>query len=155
MSIQPRDVADRDPHPAELTCDLDATSVSRVRHLVRAVLDGHRGVLLDDAVLVVDELVSNAVRHGHGPRTCRLALIDEGRGLRIEVTDAGSGEPHLRTPDETGGRGLLLVDKLANAWGVRWFPRYKTAWAEIAVRSREVRRRAPHRAVAPQWPRLA
>jgi anti-sigma regulatory factor (Ser/Thr protein kinase) len=154
MSIEPREFADSDPTPAELTCDLDNTSVSRVRHLVRTVLDGHHGVLLDDAVLVADELVSNAVRHGHGPRTCRLTLMDEGRGLRIEVTDAGSGEPHLRIPDETGGRGLVLVDRLANAWGVHWFPRYKTAWAEMAVRAREGRTRAPHLAIAPMWPRL-
>ncbi|MCZ9336581.1 ATP-binding protein, partial [Streptomyces sp. TRM76130] len=40
--------------------------------------------------------------------------------LRLEVSDAGPGRPEIRTPDdeETGGRGLLLVDALAHRWGV-------------------------------------
>lgn len=152
MSIQPRDIADGDPHHPGLMCDLDATSIRRVRQLVRDLLDRHLGVLRDDAVLVADELVSNAIQHGDGPRSCRLTLLDEGHGLRAEVTDAGEGEPHLRTPDRTGGRGLVLVDRLATAWGVRWFPGYKTVWAELLTNTRERKRRAPHLAVAPEWP---
>lgn len=156
MSIQPQDVADGDPHHAELTCDLENTSVRRVRQLVRELFGRQVGVLLDDAVLVADELVSNAIQHGQGPRSCRLTLIGEGRGLRAEVTDAGPGEPRFRTPDNTGGRGLMLVDRLATAWGVHWFPGYKTVWAELLMDTRERKRRASYLAVAqPGWPRLS
>jgi anti-sigma regulatory factor (Ser/Thr protein kinase) len=151
MSMQPRDVGDGDPEQQGLTCDLDTTSIRRVRQLVRELLDGHPGVLRDDAVLVADELVSNAIQHGQGPRSCRLALIDDGRGLLVEVTDSGPGAPAVRTPDATGGRGLLLVDRLTNAWGVRWFGGRKTVWAEMVSDSQERRRRAPHLAIAPEW----
>ena len=150
MSSQPRDVEDGDPHQTGLTCDLDTTSIRRVRQLVRELLDG-LGVLRDDAVLVADELVSNAIQHGEGPRSCRLTLIDDGRGLLAEVTDSGSGEPHMRTPDGTGGRGLVLVDRLSKAWGVRWSRGRKTVWAEMVRDTREGKRRASHLAVAPEW----
>lgn len=147
MPIQSREVADRDPHPAGLTCDLETTSIGQVRQLVRGLLDGHHGVHLDDAVLVVDELVSNAIQHGKGPRSCRLAPFDDGRGLRIEVSDAGPAPPRLRTPDSTGGRGLVLVNKLARAWGVHWYRDHKTVWAELVAHSR----RPPHLSVAQPW----
>lgn len=147
MSNQPHDAADGDLPAAEVTCDLETTSVSRVRRLVRVLLGGHPSAPLDDAVLVADELVSNAIQHGHGPRTCRFTVLDGGRGLRAEITDAGSGEPHLRTPDNTGGRGLLLVDRLANAWGVHWFSGHKTVWAEVLMDIRECKRRVSHLAV--------
>jgi anti-sigma regulatory factor (Ser/Thr protein kinase) len=155
MSIQPRDVGSGDPPYPGLTCDLDTTPIRRVRQLVRALLGGRLGVLRDDAVLVADELVSNAIQHGEGPRTCRFTVIDEGWGLRAEVTDMGPGEPHLRTPDSTGGRGLLLVDRLANAWGVHWFGRHKTVWAEMIRDTRERKRRAPHLTIVPAWPHQA
>lgn len=154
MSIQPRDAGSGDASCPGLTCDLDTTPIGRVRQLVRDLLGG-RGGLRDEAVLVADELVSNAMQHGEGPRTCRFTVIDEGWGLRAEVTDAGPGEPHLRTPDSSGGRGLLLVDRLANAWGVHWFGRHKTVWAEIIRDIRERKRHARHLAVVPEWPHPA
>lgn len=147
MSVQSRELADSDPNRADLVCDLETTSIGQVRRRVRTLLDGHLGVCLDDAVLVVDELVSNAIQHGDGPRSCRFALLDDGRGLRIEVSDAGPGVPRLRTPDSTGGRGLVLVDRLASAWGVYWYPGRKTVWAELDLRSG----RAPHLSVARAW----
>src|SRR5688500_6298605 len=120
MSMQPRDVGDSDPHQPGLTCDLAATPIRRIRPLVRELLDAHLGVLRDAAVLVAGALVSYAIQHGQGPRSCRLTLTDNGRGLLAEVTDAGPGTPHMRTPDDNGGRGLVLVNRLANSWGVRW-----------------------------------
>jgi hypothetical protein len=55
--------------------------------------------------------------------------------LRLEVSDAGSGRPEVRAPgdDETGGRGLLLVEALAHRWGVeeRAGGIGKTVWAEL------------------------
>jgi hypothetical protein len=114
-------------------CDLDATPTREVRRQIRELMAGRDGILVDDAVLVADELISNAHRHGRGPRSCRLVLIDQNRCVRVEVDDTSSEQPRLRTPDRTGGRGLVLVDRLATAWGVRNHADHKTVWAEVAL----------------------
>ncbi|MFE3928266.1 ATP-binding protein [Streptomyces sp. YIM B13508] len=92
--------------------------------------------------LVVGELAANAVRHGRVPgRDFGLRLVlDETAGLvRAEVADAAADKrPPLATPvvppEGESGRGLLLVDVLAERWG--WEPREpmgKTVWAECAL----------------------
>jgi two-component sensor histidine kinase len=85
------------------------------------------------ACVVATELVTNSVRHGAGPVELRLRFRT-GQPLRIEVLDQGGGfEPELPiTPppaDETAGRGLYVVDQVANRWGM---DRGSGAtWAEI------------------------
>jgi anti-sigma regulatory factor (Ser/Thr protein kinase) len=93
----------------------------------------------DDALVVVSELLSNAVRHGAEPIALRHGW--EGRTLRIEVSD---GDPSnvLVTPtassSNTNGRGLALTDSLAASWGVHEAPfgRGKTVWATISSEAR-------------------
>lgn len=126
-------VADGDRHRAFVTCDLDVTPLAAVRRVAHDLLAGYSGVAVEDAVLVVDELASNASRHGQPPRLCRLALVDRGRRLRVEVDDAAPEQPRIRPADETGGRGLPLVDRLASAWGVQQHKAYKTVWAEVML----------------------
>ncbi|BCL22398.1 ATP-binding protein [Streptomyces tuirus] len=88
------------------------------------------------AAQVVAELSANAVTHGRVPgRDFRLLLYVAGDTLRIEVTDTRDDRhpvPRLPSPDAESGRGLLLVDALADRWGVTpgLAPR-KTVWAEI------------------------
>lgn len=95
--------------------------------------------------LVVGELAANAVRHGRVPgRDFGLRLVlDEAAGLvRVEVADAAGGKkPAAATPlvppEGESGRGLFLVDVLAERWG--WEPREpvgKTVWAECALDGR-------------------
>ncbi len=85
---------------------------------------------------VVAELAANAATHGRVPgRSFRLTLYVVGTTLRVEVTDTrGHRRPVLREPDGVAesGRGLFLVDALADRWGVAEgrHPR-KTVWAEI------------------------
>ncbi|MFI2505790.1 ATP-binding protein [Streptomyces sp. NPDC018972] len=85
---------------------------------------------------VVAELAANAATHGRLPgRSFRLTLYVVGATLRIEVTDTrGDRMPAPHVPDVAAesGRGLLLVDALADRWGVTEgrFPR-KTVWAEL------------------------
>ncbi|MFJ4515453.1 ATP-binding protein [Streptomyces sp. NPDC088816] len=87
---------------------------------------------------VVAELAANAAIHGRHPgRSFRLTLYVIGSTLRIEVTDTrGDRRPKLQEPDTDAesGRGLLLVDALADRWGVAEdrFPR-KTVWAELRL----------------------
>ncbi|WP_170191918.1 ATP-binding protein [Saccharothrix syringae] len=150
MSPQPQNDRAQGVDEAVLVRALDETSLREVRHLVRVLLDGRAGVAVDDAVLVTDELVSNARRHGEPPRTCRLALVDEARRLRVEVDDTSAEEPRIRTPDESGGRGLVIVDTLAEAWGVRHHPGGKTVWAEVVL-DRPGGGRAPHLSSAATW----
>ncbi|WP_405886438.1 ATP-binding protein [Streptomyces longwoodensis] len=97
----------------------------------------------DTVTLVVAELASNAVLHGHLPgRDFALRLMyDRSAGLvRVEVSDTHPGHPEVPgsagrpSADTDGGRGLLLVEAVADRWGVagRTGPG-KTVWAECAV----------------------
>jgi anti-sigma regulatory factor (Ser/Thr protein kinase) len=89
--------------------------------------------LLDDATLVVSELVTNAAKLGQ-PFTLHLRV--DGRALRVEVEDRAGGTPVLRPRlgDDRAedGRGLLVVAALADAWGfeVRTGG-HKTVWAVL------------------------
>lgn len=89
---------------------------------------------------VVAELAANAATHGRIPgRSFRLTLHVVGDTLRIEVTDTrGDRRPEPQEPDAgaESGRGLLLVEALADRWGVaeERFPR-KTVWAELRLPS--------------------
>lgn len=116
------------PNPIPVACDLGRTPGWTLRQLVRRLLDGQDSVLVHDAVLVADELVTNAHQHGRAPRACRLALVGRGHCLRIEVDDAA---PEI--PDGTGGRGLVLVARLSDAWGVHRDRDHKTVWAELSL----------------------
>jgi anti-sigma regulatory factor (Ser/Thr protein kinase) len=82
--------------------------------------------------LLVDELAGNAVRHARTPFS--VTLTWDGRTLRGEVTDVNPLPPQPRlatTPDELGGRGLLLVIGMADRWGFEGHSRGKTVWFEL------------------------
>ncbi|MGW4225120.1 ATP-binding protein [Streptomyces bauhiniae] len=88
----------------------------------------------ESAVLVVSELVTNAVVHTASSRVvCELA--DHDGLVRIAVRDEGCapGEPHpaQQRPDEEHGRGLLLVAALCRAWGAQEYGPGLLVWAEL------------------------
>ncbi|MEV4787245.1 SpoIIE family protein phosphatase [Streptomyces tuirus] len=107
---------------------------ARAREHVAALLRrwGTRDVTRDNTLLLVSELVTNAVRFAEGPVTVRL--IRAGHGLLCEVGDSGNGRPRLRRADllDNGGRGLNVVHRLTTRWGVRWTDTGKVVWAEVA-----------------------
>jgi anti-sigma regulatory factor (Ser/Thr protein kinase) len=74
---------------------------------------------LDVAQLLVTELVTNAVRHGAGP--VRIHTTMDGHRLRVDVADDGTQQPRLQTPTPARvcGRGLFILDSLADRWGVQ------------------------------------
>jgi anti-sigma regulatory factor (Ser/Thr protein kinase) len=91
--------------------------------------------LEETAVLLVSELVTNAVRHARGNCAITLELDAAGTWLRIEVQDGDPRWPQPRTPagvDESGF-GLVLVDALARKWGVRETAAGKAVWADLGV----------------------
>ncbi|MFB7672847.1 ATP-binding protein [Kitasatospora purpeofusca] len=99
-------------------------SAPLARSFLRAYLAGlPRGERYSDiGELLLGELVTNAVRHSDAPPDrlveVRFAVVAD--RLRIEVHDAGAGRPVLRPspdPDDEHGRGLRLVDELAERWG--------------------------------------
>ncbi|WP_327130258.1 ATP-binding protein [Streptomyces sp. NBC_01343] len=125
-------------HRYELPADLAAPRL--LRTWISARLDGwHLGGLSDDLLLVATELATNAVRHGGTPARITLALRCPGTGrrvVRLEVEDSGPGfDPRSRTHpvrvESCTGRGLLLVDTLSSAWGVRPTATGQLVWAEL------------------------
>jgi anti-sigma regulatory factor (Ser/Thr protein kinase) len=85
---------------------------------------------------LVAELAANAATHGRLPgRDFRLALLAHSETLRVEVTDTrGDDLPRRQpsSPEAESGRGLILVEALADRWGVELGPvPRKTVWAEL------------------------
>ncbi|GGY42715.1 ATP-binding SpoIIE family protein phosphatase [Streptomyces omiyaensis] len=90
---------------------------------------------LDSAVLMVSEMVTNVLVHTDGDAllTAEVACGDQGRRLRVEVSDASDELPHKRHPGEmaSSGRGLVLMEMLADVWGVEPRGEGKTIWFEL------------------------
>lgn len=90
------------------------------------------GDQLDDAALVLSELVGNAVRHAEGD-TLQVRLRRTGHVLRIAVLDRSCAAPVPRTAsyEDESGRGMLIIEALSSRWG--WEPRGagKVVWADV------------------------
>jgi serine/threonine-protein kinase RsbW len=102
--------------------------------------------VLQDALLLVSELVTNCVRHARLPRggTIGLRVILSRVTMRVEVIDAGAGfEPHPRLPSmyQSSGWGLYLVEQLADRWGVAR-ERENRVWFELDLGRLSVRNHA-------------
>ncbi|MFB7591249.1 ATP-binding protein [Streptomyces sp. NPDC056169] len=114
----------------------DPAEVGRARRWARSRLAGS-GIgddepLAETLVLLISELVTNAVVHTGCPAVLRMLFAAEG-GVRVEVADASDRPPQPRHAegDDTNGRGLELVDGLADRWG--WQPEGagKSIWCEV------------------------
>ncbi|MEC3995353.1 ATP-binding protein [Actinacidiphila sp. DG2A-62] len=118
------------------TLPREAGSAGVSRRVVTTVLTSWRlpPGFVDEARLVVDELVANASEHAEGA-SIRVTITRTGRGVRLAVTDMDHARPVLRTagPGEEGGRGLFLVDEISDRWGVDPLPWGKRVWAELAL----------------------
>ncbi|SCK46774.1 Anti-sigma regulatory factor (Ser/Thr protein kinase) [Streptomyces sp. WMMB 714] len=111
-------------------------SVATARRLVRTALATWRlEQLSDSAALVVSELVTNAVQHARssairvvvtrpGPASVHVAVVDKSRVAPV---------PCRASEDDEGGRGLALVELLADKWGADPLPWGKRVWAELVA----------------------
>lgn len=89
--------------------------------------------LVDDASLVVTELVANAAVHARGDAIrVTVSRLEKG-GAEVAVADKSHTRPTRRTPgpEEISGRGLLLIDAIAETWGTDTTSWGKRTWAEV------------------------
>ncbi|GHJ40354.1 SpoIIE family protein phosphatase [Streptomyces sp. TS71-3] len=90
---------------------------------------------VDSAELLVSELLANVLRHTDGDArlVAEVTGIPGQECMRVEVTDSSIEPPHRRRPGElaSSGRGLLLIEYLANSWGVAPRGDGKTIWFEL------------------------
>jgi anti-sigma regulatory factor (Ser/Thr protein kinase) len=110
-------------------------SVPAARSCTTAALRawGLTSALLDDVALLLTELTANAIRHAHGIVGVEIDL--NGDRLTVRVCDEDDTQPRIGEPsaDDEGGRGLWLVDAIADRWG--WEPGApgKVVWFELTT----------------------
>src|SRR4051794_15478253 len=114
--------------PAELRSAAEAR-----RFAQRPLSEWGSGELVENARLLVSELIVNAVIHAH--TGARLCLRLDGSVLRVEVTDGSTAVPRQRpySPTATTGRGLMILDAVSDQWGVDIGEDAKTVWFELEV----------------------
>ncbi|MFE9172577.1 ATP-binding protein [Streptomyces kebangsaanensis] len=132
------------PQDIEFRLPRHARSVSRARALLREQATSWKlpDEVTETAVLLLSELMTNAYRHAKvSPgREIRARCVLDGDGrLRISVTDANDTLPMPReaSPEDESGRGLALVEALADDWGAEPRPGGigKTVWFELELNS--------------------
>jgi len=121
---------------AQLDLDHDVTAPGAARRFLAGVL-GRWGASLETverSSLLASELVSNAVLHGGAPIQILVSSQDQASGIiRVEVTNVGSGRPLLRRANgnDLSGRGLQLIEDLANGWGTESRNGQIVVWFQI------------------------
>ncbi len=139
-------------HAVEYDLARDAQSVRRARHIVSTALaEDDRTTVRDTALLLVSELVGNAVRYGEEPITMDLSRGAE--ALTVGVSDASPQFPTMPPPapsvgvqsddlvdvspeEPVGGRGLRLIATLADAWAVEQRGRGNRVWFVLRTSGR-------------------
>ncbi|CAM3031316.1 ATP-binding protein [Saccharomonospora xinjiangensis] len=122
------------PHATPLVdvrLSVDRDIPTQARRAAGAVLGDIEPNTRYNFLLIVSELVANAVLHSRSPKWLRV--LRRGSVLRAEVHD-GSREPPLvlaPSPYRAHGRGMFLVDSFADDWGVETNPAGKIVWAEV------------------------
>jgi anti-sigma regulatory factor (Ser/Thr protein kinase) len=115
--------------------DCQPESVAGARHFVRDVLSQEPREIVEAAELMTSELATNCVRHAHSD--FELAIHRSREEIRVEVSDRGPGQPVMRspTPREQSGRGLRIVQELAEDWGITPSPNGKLVWFSLPLRT--------------------
>ncbi|MFD5184787.1 SpoIIE family protein phosphatase [Streptomyces sp. NPDC058372] len=116
----------------------DPEALRAARHALRTALKNWSlEALGDTAELLTCELVTNALLHTGGDTTLTAGPVQRGggRALRLAVSDSSAASPRRRaaTEQHTSGRGMLLVEELASAWGVEPRGNGKTVWCEVPL----------------------
>ncbi|MFE2759291.1 SpoIIE family protein phosphatase [Streptomyces halstedii] len=129
------------PHPGgrlqQHVSQNDPEALTSCRHMIRAAVRawGARE-RADEVELAADELITNALMHTDGGAIVTIrVLTGPERRLRVDVEDRSSALPRRRDAGESGvsGRGLMLVDLLADVWGVEARGGGKCVWCEFGI----------------------
>jgi anti-sigma regulatory factor (Ser/Thr protein kinase) len=155
MTHRPSATYDRVPDPPPvLLLHGNPRSARAARRFARERVEAYAPVAeehVDAVVLVVSELVTNAIRYGCGPaEVVRLVVDGDEQRTRVEVHDSGHGTPHVREePLGDRGRGLVILDQLCPAaWGVIVTAAGKVVWAEVPRSARDPKSTKPTESVA-------
>ncbi len=126
---------DHEPH-AVMDVTVSVLAAKAARGAVESILGGwgyDDPDLVDDVVLIVSELVTNAVRHAPDDEVPQLHLESRPHALRIGVSDGAAIRPLIRELSDTAesGRGMRIIAALASRWGVDDQGRGKRVWVEM------------------------
>lgn len=103
------------------------TDAPRVSRSLAAEMRPHVGSRFDDILLILSELVTNSVRHATDTDEVLVSIRATEDNVRLEVTDRGQG---FAPSSPTRGKGLHIVDRLADRWGVS-VDDACTVWVEL------------------------
>lgn len=127
-----------DTQQASLTIPPDSASIAGARRFTESFLRGHGLDRLTDAmVLLVSEVVTNAIIHGGSG--AELCLMLTGTSIRAEVRDGSRALPAVKqySDNATTGRGMLIVESLASSWGTESDPKGKVVWFALDASSHD------------------
>ena len=129
-------VSDREELPScALSIDDDVRAVHQARAFMRQTADEWAlpDLLARDAILLVSEMVTNAIVHGRGPIHLRVRRASE--HLLVEVSDTATAVPRKLRPtsSDVHGRGLQLVAMMADEWGTRPIHDGKSVWCALEL----------------------
>jgi anti-sigma regulatory factor (Ser/Thr protein kinase) len=123
-------MADR-VHGSQLAVEPMLASVAKARNMIRRSLESVDSDWAERATVCGSELVTNAICHGSPPIV--LNVLDDAYCIVVVVEDGSRQPPIPRTAGvgELSGRGTLIVDRLADRWGVDFLPHGKRVWCLI------------------------
>lgn len=118
----------------EFRLPAEPTAAAVARAILEAVGSDLPEPIVVDAKLLTTEVVTNAIRHARGTQAV-IVRVRRNNYVRVEVVDQGPMfDPQPQTSTRAGGgRGLMLVDAVANAWGVEPDEAGKKVWFELAA----------------------
>jgi two-component sensor histidine kinase len=115
----------------------DLVSAGAARRAVHALVGDEAIEFVRDALVLTSELVTNATLHGEGERRMEATFDEAAGSLLVVVSDGSHAEPRPQgdlPPDAVGGRGLMIVDRLATAWGSEPTATGKSVWFRLERR---------------------
>jgi anti-sigma regulatory factor (Ser/Thr protein kinase) len=119
----------------ELRLPAEPTAAAVARAILEAVGSDLPEPILLDAKLLTTEVVTNAIRHA-GDTQVVIVRVRRNKLVRVEVVDQGpmfDPQPQTTSTRAGSGQGLMLVDAVANAWGVEPDEAGKKVWFELAA----------------------
>ncbi len=122
------------PRQVVLPADNTAPRVAR-EFLAESCCGSHQAAVVEEAQLLVSELVTNAIRYGAPPIELQVRCAgDDSLQVRVRDSDPGSPlQPRDADADAEGGRGLMLVDVISDAWGHEEDLDGKAVWFTLKV----------------------